>query len=198
MPHIVLISGSLRRNSTNGIAIATVRRALTAADVGVSTQMLDLGSLPHYNQDSEESGWPSEAAAARRMIDAADALVISTPSYNGALPGVLKNALDWFSRPRRACVLDDKPTAVLTVGSAPLGGADALPGIRRILRRSGACVLDGRLAIGNADALATADGVFTDPDVRARLDTFASGILEELALADVNRTLELLPAFVRI
>jgi chromate reductase, NAD(P)H dehydrogenase (quinone) len=88
------MSGSLRRDSVNSTAAATIRRLLAQRDPRVRTPLLDLRSLPYQDQDLDVADGPAAVAQACRLLTSADALVISTPSCNGGAPGVLKNALD--------------------------------------------------------------------------------------------------------
>ncbi|MFD5077754.1 NADPH-dependent FMN reductase [Streptomyces sp. NPDC058371] len=173
MTRIVLMSGSLRRDSVNSTAVATIRRLLARRDPGVHTPVLDLRALPYYDQDLDVADGPAPVAEARRVLGSADALVISTPSYNGGAPGVLKNALDWLSRPWGDSALTGLPTALLSASPGPRGAADAQPGLRVNLECSGA-VLIGHppLALGDVEALPRTDQGFADPSV--------VGLLEEL------------------
>jgi chromate reductase, NAD(P)H dehydrogenase (quinone) len=167
------MSGSLRRNSVNSTAVATIRRLLARRDPQVQIPMLDLRALPYYDQDLDVADGPAAVAGARRLLASADALVISTPSYNGGAPGVLKNALDWLSRPWGRSALTGLPTAVLSASPGPRGAADAQPGLRVNLERSGAVLIDHPpLALGEAEALPRTGQGFTDPTV--------VGLLEEL------------------
>jgi chromate reductase, NAD(P)H dehydrogenase (quinone) len=162
MTEIALISGSLRRDSVNATVIATVRDILSGRS-DVRTTALDLRILPHYDQDAEDAGWPASVLAARELIEGCDALVVSTPSYNGTAPGVLKNALDWFSRPWGASPLSGMPAAVLSASPGPYGAADAQQNLCAVLERCGSTVVEqARLAIPKAAALPVLDGRFTD------------------------------------
>src|SRR3974390_2953088 len=92
------ISGSLREGSHN---TALLRAAAMAAPAGVALELYQgLESLPHYNEDRDTELPPAQVVELRRLIANADAVLISTPEYNGSIPGALKNALDWASRPR--------------------------------------------------------------------------------------------------
>ncbi|MEU3978637.1 NAD(P)H-dependent oxidoreductase [Streptomyces sp. NPDC026672] len=182
MTRIVLISGSLRRDSLNTVAITTIRGILDAAPGPVECRVLPIDSLPHYDQDVDEEGREADVVRhARRVVENADALIVSTPSYNGSIPGVLKNALDWLSRPWGASALTGRTAAVLSASPGPRGAADALPGLRTVLRRAGALLVEGPdLSLGNAADIPTRDGSFVDPWTLARLETLTQALLTGL------------------
>ncbi|MER8011862.1 NADPH-dependent FMN reductase [Streptomyces sp. NPDC094149] len=177
MTRIVLMSGSLRRGSVNSTAVATIGRLLARRGAQVHTPLLDLRTLPYYDQDLDAADGPATVARARRLLESADALVISTPSYNGGAPGVLKNALDWLSRPWGDSALTGLPTALMSASPGPRGAADAQPGLRVNLERSGAVLIDHRpLALGDAEALPRTDQGFTDPSVLVLLEELADSV----------------------
>ena len=117
---IVGIAGSLRRASWNR---GLLRAAVEGRPDGIEIVTLDLDLVPPYNQDVEDGGDPSSVIALKDVIRLADALLIATPEYNNGMPGVLKNAIDWASRPAAASVLRDKPVVVM--GVSPGAGAAA-------------------------------------------------------------------------
>lgn len=127
MPHqndaepfrVLAIPGSLRRGSYNRRLIVAAR---DAAPAGVRVELFDLRPIPVYDGDVEAAGDPPAVADFKARIRAADALLIATLEYNGTVPGVLQNAIDWASRPRAAAALDGKPVAV--VGASPGPGGD--------------------------------------------------------------------------
>ena len=95
-------------------------------------------SLPHYDQDLDGDRTPESVVAFREAVAAADALVVATPEYNGSMTGVLKNAIDWASRPRGSAALDGKPAAVVSVSPSPRGAQWAREDLVKILRVAGA------------------------------------------------------------
>jgi chromate reductase, NAD(P)H dehydrogenase (quinone) len=117
---ILGIAGSLRRASYNR---GLIRAAIELAPAGINIVAYDLGDLPLYNADVEAEGDPQPVARLKRAIAAADGLLIATPEYNHCVPGVLKNAIDWASRPPRSSVLTGKPVAVM--GASTGGGGTA-------------------------------------------------------------------------
>ncbi|HEY5628440.1 MAG TPA: NAD(P)H-dependent oxidoreductase [Candidatus Limnocylindrales bacterium] len=118
--NIVAIAGSLRSGSYNR---GLVRAALDLAPDGMRLTVHDLGDIPLFNADVEASGDPAPVRRLKEAIGAADALLIATPEYNRCVPGVLKNAIDWASRPPRQSVLTYKPVAIM--GASTGGGGTA-------------------------------------------------------------------------
>ena len=118
--HVVGIAGSLRRGSYNR---GLVRAAVDLAPTGMRLTIHELGDLPLFNADVEAVGDPDPVRRLKEAIRAADALLIATPEYNRCVPGVLKNAIDWASRPSRQSVLTNKPVAIM--GASTGGGGTA-------------------------------------------------------------------------
>jgi len=108
------IAGSLRRASYNR---GLIRAAIDAAPSGVTVLAYDLADIPMFNSDVEAEGDPPPVAGFKRAIQSADSLLIATPEYNHCVPGVLKNAIDWASRPARQSVLTGKPVAIMGASS---------------------------------------------------------------------------------
>jgi chromate reductase, NAD(P)H dehydrogenase (quinone) len=147
---VLAISGSLRRDSYNS---GLLRAARELAPYGVEVEIYDgLAELPIYNEELEDAV-PAPAEDLRRRISAADALLIATPEYNASIPGGLKNAVDWASRPREAASLTGKPVAVVSSSPSPFGGTWAGEQLRRSLAIAGARVLERTLAIGKVAEL---------------------------------------------
>src|SRR5215472_14759629 len=115
--HVFGISGSLRRGSFN---TALIRAAIELAPEGMDIELADISGLPPYNEDVNASGQPPAVVDFRRRIAAADALLFSTPEYNYSMSGVLKNAIDWASRPP-AQPFDGKPIAIMGASAGPGG-----------------------------------------------------------------------------
>lgn len=164
---ILGIAGSLRRGSYNrGI----IRAAAQSAPSGIHVEVFDLTDIPLYNQDVEDAGEPGSVVALKRAILGADALLVATPEYNHGVPGVLKNALDWASRPRATSPLRDMPVAV--TGASPGTGstARAQAQLRETFVFTGACVMpQPELLIGAAASHFDDGGNLTDPELRASL-----------------------------
>lgn len=135
---ILGVAGSLRRASFNR---GLIRAAVEVSPPGTSVTSWDLGEIPLFNADVEAVGDPAPVAAFKQAIARADALVIATPEYNHCVPGVLKNAIDWASRPARRSVLTDKPVAVLGASTGRGGTARAQAHLRDGLAYTNGIVL---------------------------------------------------------
>jgi len=145
---VLAISGSLRRDSFNS---GLLRAAAEVAPDGVEVVIYDgLREIPPYDQDDESTAVPPEVLHLRRAIEDADALLFATPEYNGSVPGVLKNAVDWASRPRATTVMQNKPAAVIGASTGMFGAVWAQADLRRILGLTGNRVLDIELPVGRA------------------------------------------------
>jgi len=166
MTKLVMISGSLRANSTNSAVIrAAARIAGAHADV-TEVEVLPLRDIPFYDGDVEATVIPDTVLRAREIVASADAVLISTPAYNGAPSGVLKNALDWLSRPQGQASLGGKLAATMSASPSPFGALDSQQELRRILTRCGATVIEtDPLAISNSIALTAETGELTDTTV---------------------------------
>jgi chromate reductase len=136
--HILGIAGSLRRASFNR---GLIRAATQVAPPGISVTAFELHELPMYDGDLEAEGDPTPVSALKRAIGEADALLLATPEYNHCVPGVLKNAIDWASRPPRAAVLTGKPVAVMGASPGRGGTARAQAQLRDGLTFTGSLVL---------------------------------------------------------
>jgi len=164
---ILGFAGSLRRASYNR---GLIRAASELAPTGIVVDIFDLAGIPLYNQDVEDAGEPPSVVALKRAIAEADALLVATPEYNHGVPGVLKNAIDWASRPRITSPLRDKAVAV--VGASPGQGstARAQAQLRDAFVFTGACVMpQPELLIAAAASHFDDDGNLTDPAMRASL-----------------------------
>src|SRR4051794_36926324 len=145
-PFTVLgIAGSLRRGSVNRTLLAAAAPLLPP---GAALRTWDgLADVPAFDEDREAGPAPAPVAALRAAIAGADALLIATPEYNGSLPGALKNALDWASRPYGGSVLEGRAVAVVGAGPGPTGAGGAQADLVRVLGRAGARVLGGPLPV---------------------------------------------------
>jgi chromate reductase, NAD(P)H dehydrogenase (quinone) len=144
---IIAISGSTRHGSLN-TRLARLVAELRPADV--VTVVSDLDRLPFYDADLEAAGAPDGVADLRTDVTAADVVVVVTPEYNGTVPGLLGNAVDWLSRPPRQSVLRGKPVLVLSASPTPYGGSRAAEHLRAALARLGATVLPTGLSVAAA------------------------------------------------
>jgi chromate reductase, NAD(P)H dehydrogenase (quinone) len=147
---ILAVSGSLRSGSHN---TNLLRAAGELLPDGVELELWDgLRAVPPYDEDDENGEAPAGVAKLRDAIGGADALLFATPEYNSSVPGVLKNAIDWASRPRAASALRNKPVAVVGASTGMFGAVWAQAELRKVLRTAGARVLDHELAVPHADS----------------------------------------------
>ena len=164
---ILGISGSLRRDSHN---TRLLRAAAEMLPPGAELELFDgLGDVPPYNEDVDVEPAPAGVERLRRAIAEADALLIGTPEYNASVPGVLKNAVDWASRPFPDNVLRGKPVAVIGASTGLFGAVWAQAELRKSLRHTGAHVLDDELPVGTANQAFTDSGELVDPELNRRL-----------------------------
>lgn len=172
------LPGSLRRDSFN---VRVLRRAASIAPAGVDFDLYeDLGQLPHFSQDYEGDLTPSPVLAMRERIEAADAVLVATPEYNSSVPGSLKNALDWASRPPGESRLKGKPAAVAGASPGRFGAVRAQEHVRMVLGAIGAQVLDRELAVPRAHEAFAEDGALRDAEIERDL---AALVAELVALA---------------
>jgi len=174
---ILGISGSLRRGSHN-------RKLLRAAGAllppGVELVEWDgLAGIPAFDEDLEEDP-PQPVLEFFRAIEEADALLIATPEYNASLPGALKNAIDWASRPFPDNVVRHKPTAVIGASTGLFGAVWAQAEVRKTMKASGADVLESELPIGMADYAFADDGALQDPELTQRLKDVLADLVREV------------------
>jgi chromate reductase, NAD(P)H dehydrogenase (quinone) len=175
---ILGISGSLRRGSHNR---RLLRAAGDALPPGVDlVEWEGLAGLPMFDEDLESTP-PAVVQEFLDLVEEVDGILIATPEYNASLPGALKNALDWASRPFPENVLRDKPAAVIGASTGLFGAVWAQAEVRKVLKASGAHVLESELPVGMADAAFADDGALADPDLSARLHDLVSDLVREVA-----------------
>jgi chromate reductase, NAD(P)H dehydrogenase (quinone) len=158
------IAGSLRRASYNR---GLIRAAIELVPAGTSVVAYDLAQIPMFDADVEAEGDPPAVTDFKRTIAAADALLIATPEYNHCVPGVLKNAVDWASRPARASVLTGKPVAIMGASTGRGATARAQAHLRDGLAYTNGFVLPlPEVLVGVAGEKFDDDGNLTDGDTR--------------------------------
>jgi chromate reductase, NAD(P)H dehydrogenase (quinone) len=156
------VSGSLRADSYN---TRLLEEARAAAPAGVEIELFDsslLAELPPYDQDLEDDGAPASVEALREAWAEADAILFATPEYNGSVPGGLKNAIDWASRPKFEAALTNQTVAVIGASTGQFGAVWAQQDLKRILGIAGARVVGDPVPVARAQ------------------DGFADGLHEEL------------------
>lgn len=184
-PAILVFAGSARRESLNK------KLARTAADsaraTGAEVTLLDLRDypIPLYDGDLEaESGVPDNARALRRLMATHHGLIVVSPEYNGFITPLLKNTLDWISRPDGAedglTLYRDKVALVLSASPGALGGLRSLQLIRQLLGNLGVTVLPDQLAVGRAQQAFNPDGTLTDAAQMAKLNAMTARLHDTL------------------
>ncbi|MHB8649964.1 MAG: NADPH-dependent FMN reductase, partial [Gaiellaceae bacterium] len=174
---VLAVSGSLRAGSHN---TQLLRAAAEAAPEGVELELWDgLADLPLYDQDLDAGDPPAAVRRLREEWGATDAILFATPEYNGSVPGGLKNAVDWGSRPRLEAPLTNKTVAVVSASTGQFGAMWAQADLRRILGIAGARVVGDELPVTRAHEKFDAAGRLTDGELSERLRL----VLETLALA---------------
>jgi chromate reductase len=175
--NVLGISGSLRRDSHNRRLLLEAAELLPA---GVDFEVYDeLKSVPPYDEDDDGPESASEVERLRDAIARADAVLIATPEYNASVPGQLKNAIDWVSRPRGAAAIAGKPVAVIGASTGSFGGVWAQAELRKILRTAGARVVDGEIAVPRAHLRLEEDGRLLDDELRERAALLLDALLAE-------------------
>jgi chromate reductase, NAD(P)H dehydrogenase (quinone) len=177
MAVIIGLAGSLRRGSFNAMLL---RAAAESVPAGSTVEIASIRGIPLYDADLEAEGIPEAVEALKEKIVAADALLLVTPEYNNSIPGVMKNAVDWLSRPPAdvSRVFGGRPIALM--GATPgLGGTSlAQAGWLPVLRTLGTSPwFGGRLMVANAAKVFDADGKLIDDTIRGRLLSFMKGFV---------------------
>jgi chromate reductase, NAD(P)H dehydrogenase (quinone) len=173
---ILAVSGSLRESSFN---TSLLRAAIEAAPDGIELELWHgIGDLPLYDEDLETGDLPDSVRRLREDWAAADAILFATPEYNGSVPGVLKNAVDWASRPAREGALRNKTVAVVGASTGQFGALWAQQDLKRILGVAGARVVGTEIPVARAHERFDHEGRLLDGEIfeqlRLHLTTLAS------------------------
>jgi chromate reductase, NAD(P)H dehydrogenase (quinone) len=171
------ISGSLRHDSHNSALLRAAAERLPAGAEFVPFERL--GEIPPYDEDVEAREVPAAVRDLREAIRVADAVLIATPEYNHSIPGQLKNALDWASRPAGESALNGKPAATIGASTGMFGAVWAQAELRKVLGAMGGRVLEAELPVSHAADFRHGDRLELSPEQAERLE----GILAELVAA---------------
>ncbi len=175
---LVALPGSVRAASVSKAILRTLR---DTAPAHVAIEVFELDDIPIYNQDFDHDP-PAPVRALRAAITAADGLIVLSPEYNHGMSGVIKNAIDWVSRPGYASILVDKGVAVFTTSESPLGGARAQADLHKMFLSTLSRVAPGReVSFGNT-ARTVVDGKLVDAALLKRAWTLIESLLAEIRL----------------
>jgi chromate reductase len=172
---VLAISGSLRAESHNS---KLLRAAVELFPADVDVEIWDgLKDVPPYDEDDDGADAPAAVERLRSAIAGADALFFATPEYNHSIPGALKNAIDWASRPSGASVFLNKPAAVVGASTGAFGAVWAQAELRKVLGATGARVVDGELVLGHAHERFDDAGGLRDANLREELQEVVDALL---------------------
>jgi len=175
---ILAISGSLRRGSHNNMLLRAAGELLPPDYELVFWD--GLKDIPPYDEDDDVHPAQPAVAALREAVTDADAVLFATPEYNSSIPGALKNALDWASRPIATNVFRNKPVAVIGASAGMFGAVWAQAELRKVLAAMGARVAEAEVAVGRAGEKFDADGTLVDDEVREQLNDALFLLLDEI------------------
>ena len=171
------ISGSLRRDSYNSALLRAAAERLPAGAELVPFERL--AEIPPYDEDAELEGVPEAVAELREAIRAADAVLIATPEYNHSIPGQLKNALDWASRPAGQSALNGKPAATIGASTGMFGAVWAQAELRKVLGAMGGRVIEAELPIGHAKEQLAGERLELTPQQSEQLEEILAELIAE-------------------
>ena len=173
---ILGISGSLRSGSYNTGLLRTAARLFPA---DAEFEIWDrLKEVPPYDEDDDVDQGPAPAAALREAVADADAVLFATPEYNSSVPGQLKNAVDWVSRPLATNPLRNKPVAVVGASTGAFGAVWAQAELRKVLAATGARVVEGEVAVGHAPTRFDESGTLVDENLLEQLQEVLAELVE--------------------
>ena len=175
--NVLALSGSLRQASHHTALLRAMAEVAELAGDGTAVQLESLADLPHFNEDLELPAPPASVARLRRLVREADAVVIASPEYNGSVTGVIKDAVDWVSRPRAAAAWAGKPVATLSGSPGDRAGLRGQEALRASLE-----VVGARL-VGPPIALAGIHRRIVEGRPDAALATDLRALLDELQRA---------------
>jgi chromate reductase len=178
---VLAISGSLRRDSNNTALLRALREE---APEGVEIEVWDgLKAIPPYDADDDIVPGPEPVEAFRSLIREVDAVFFAVPEYNSSVPGALKNALDWASRPLATNAFRNKPVAVIGSSAGAFGAVWAAAELRKVLGAMGARVTEAEVAVGHAAEKFDDRGRLADDDVRQELRDALETLIAEISPA---------------
>ena len=181
---VLAVSGSLRDASWNTRLLRAAGELFPADEVEYELWS-GLKAVPPYDEDDDVEPAPEGARGLREAFAGADAILFSTPEYNSSVPGQLKNALDWASRPIATNVLRNTPVAVIGASTGMFGAVWAQAELRKVLAAIGARVVEGELPVGHAHTRFDDEGRLADDEIRERLAEIVENLVAEIRPARV-------------
>ena len=180
------ISGSLRRDSYNAALLRHVGELFEAE--GAEFEVYPgLREIPAYDEDYDTEDAPEAVSRIREAVRDADAVFFVTPEYNSSIPGALKNALDWVSRPLATSALRYKPVAVIGASSGMFGAVWAQAELRKVLGAIGARVTEGEVAVGNAGERFNENGRLNEPNLEQEVREVVVTLLADAQSAKTSQ-----------
>lgn len=185
-PSILAFAGSSRKESLNKKLVRVA--ALAAEEAGAKVRLLDLGDfpMPLYNQDLEnENGLPGPARELKKLMIESDGLMIASPEYNSSITPLLKNTIDWVSRPESKeepslAAFRGKTAALMSASPGALGGLRGLVTTRSVLENIGVLVLPGQRAVSRAHQAFDTEGRLKDDSQREAVEQLARDLVKIL------------------
>jgi chromate reductase len=171
------ISGSLRSGSLNSALLRAAAERLPAGAELVEYERL--GEIPPYDEDVELESTPAVVEELRQAVRDADAVLIATPEYNHSIPGQLKNALDWVSRPAGKSALNGKPAAAIGASTGMFGAVWAQAELRKVLGALGGRVVQTELPVGHAKDQLDGDRLELSPQQSEQLEEILAELISE-------------------
>ncbi len=184
------LSGSLRRAANSTAILRTLKAGLTP---DVVMEIVALDDIPPYNEDTDVGEGPAGVAALRRAVIACDAIVIVSPEYNHGIPGHLKNAIDWASRPGYDGPLKSKPVKIMTIATSPLGGARAQAWLNEVFAATLSRVVPGKQVVIGGVGQKVQDGRLVHEDTLIFALNAIDDLLDEACLVQ-GRPKRVIPA----
>jgi chromate reductase, NAD(P)H dehydrogenase (quinone) len=187
------ISGSLRRDSHNTALLRHVGELFEAE--GAEFEIYDgLRDIPPYDEDDDVENGPEAVARLRATVAEADAVFFTTPEYNHSIPGALKNAVDWVSRPLATNPLRFKPAAVIGASTGMFGAVWAQAELRKVLGATGARVVEGEVPVGHAHTRFDADGRLADENLEDQVREVVRNLIAAVEEAETRAEAEQMAA----
>lgn len=175
-PKIVGISGSLRKGSYNTATLHALRKLASGR---LDIDIITLHDVEPFNEDVEAQGWPPEVQKLRKRVESAKGIVFATPEYNYSIPGVLKNAIDWLSRPTGEGPICNKPVTIIGASPSMVGTARAQAHLRQVAYYNGMFLLPtAEILIARASDKFDKDGNLNDDDTSKFLSNLAESFAD--------------------